>query len=81
MSDGLVKKMIEALRDMAAKVDETVERQELDIAHEMQWPRMGERPTRTVHEPRYERAWLSGRLLGMADAAEALLPSPPEPRP
>jgi hypothetical protein len=72
MSDELVRKMIEALREMAAKVDETVEREEPDFNEMMNFPRHGNTPTRKVSEPKYDRSWLSGRLLGLADAAEAL---------
>lgn len=75
MSDELTRKMIDALRDMAAKVDETVEREEVDIGQSMNWPQHDHRSMRKVTDHRYERAWLSGRLLGMADTAEALLGS------
>lgn len=73
MSDTLVLKMIDALRDMAAKVDETVAHEETDIDQIMQWPQHGHSPKRTIHRPRYEREWIAGRLLGMADMAEALM--------
>lgn len=78
MSDELVRKMIEALRDMAAKVEETVEREEPDVEKIMGGYRLhGDRePTRKFVEHRYDRSWLVGRLLGMADAAEALSPTP-----
>jgi hypothetical protein len=71
---AIVSKVIEALRDMAAKVDETVEREEVDIERVMGGYRLhGDRePTRKVVEHRYDRSWLSGRLLGMADAIEAI---------
>ena len=76
MSDELVRKMIEALRDMAAKVDETTTYEVPDIDQGMRWQQHGQPfPTRSEERPKYERAWLSGRLLGMADAAEALVGS------
>lgn len=73
MGDALVLKMIDALRDMAAKVDETVTHEETDIDQVMNWPQHGHSPKRTVHRHRYERDWVAGRLLGMADMAEALM--------
>lgn len=73
MSDELIRKMIAALRDTAAKVDENVAHEETDIDQIMQWPQHGHSPKRTIHRPRYEREWIAGRLLGMADMAEALM--------
>lgn len=76
MSDELTRKMIEALRDMAAKVDETITQEVPDVERMMSWSQHGQpSPTRAEERPKYERAWLSGRLLGMADTAEALLGS------
>lgn len=73
MSDELTAKMIAALRDMAAKVDETIEREIPDLHQSMaSWQQGRDTPMQTISEPRYGRDWLSGRLLGMADAIEAL---------
>ena len=73
--EDMTTKIIAALRDMAAKVDETVTQEVPDIDGIMSWTQHG-RPTpmRTDKRPKYERAWLSGRLLGMADALEAVAP-------
>lgn len=76
MSDEMTGKIIAALRDMAAKVDETVSREEPDFDDTMwfamQQNRLHPPATRTVTDHRYDRAWLSGRLLGLADGIEAL---------
>lgn len=73
MSDELNAKMIAALRDMAAKVDETVAHEVQDFDQMQHFQQFGQpRPTRIEERPKYDRAWLSGRLLGMADTIEAL---------
>jgi len=78
MSDDMTTKVVAALRDMAAKVDETVVAEVPDIDRGMSWQQHGQPfPTRTEERPKYERAWLSGRLLGMADALEAVAPPSP----
>ena len=74
MSTELVIKMIAALRDTAAKTDEVIERQEVSIQDAMAWGGSSPR-THTVSAPRYEREWIAGRLLGMADMAEAMIGS------
>lgn len=76
MSNDLVRKMIEALRDMSAKLDETVEREDPESISEIWRSGAANRQIRTVIEPRFDRSWVKGRLLGMADMAEALIPTP-----
>ena len=71
--------MIAALRDMAAKVDEMVTTEMPDMDRGLSWQQNGQPfPPRIEERPKYERAWLSGRLHGMADAMEAL--AAPQPK-
>jgi hypothetical protein len=66
-------KIVAALRDMAAKVQEMQTREVPDHYEALTFQQHG-RPTpmRVEEHPKYGRGWLSGRLLGMADALEAL---------
>jgi hypothetical protein len=68
-------RLIEALRDTAAKVTETVEFEVPDFAAEMASPHFNraERLTRKDVRELYSKDWIAGRLLGMADTLEPML--------
>jgi hypothetical protein len=66
------KRLIAALRDTAAKANETREVERPNYEMNPTW-RSGQQATVTETVESFSKDWIAGRLLGMADTLEALL--------
>jgi hypothetical protein len=68
MNGILADKVVAALRDTAAKVNETATIERTERNPMRSW----EAQTVTDEVEKYSKDWIAGRLLGMADTIEAL---------
>ena len=70
----ILSRVIEALRDTAAKTEEIIETVQTiqPSVEDHMWRKHPEPSTVTHRDHRYPREWVAGRLLGMADMVEAM---------
>lgn len=69
-------RVVAVLRDTADKAMETVEVNVPDFQHDMMNPNFNRREAtmRKEERERYSKEWVSGRIQGIADAIEAMIP-------
>ncbi len=73
MDDKMLEMVVAALRDTAAKTLETKTRKEKRFVQDhIYGGRPPEQEEVDVTEEAYSKDWIAGRLLGMADAIEAM---------
>lgn len=74
-------RVVKALRDTADKAMETQEFEVPDVMHDMNYPQFNREKTtmRIETRERFSKEWVSGRIQGIADAIEAMMPQPDAP--